>query len=183
MNLVMNLIFGILFEIAFITLMIIRIKDIKEKKIRLFLSVTATYFLSGILINFAYNNQYIFYILFNMICFLFLKLLYKRKTNLVDLFVIYFIEMILNFSSLICMKIVGYNYYLVIFNRLILILIYILSFKFNKVYKIIVKNWNRNDDTNKIKSVTLRNFFIIFVNFSLYTIYYFLINYLLVVIS
>ena len=179
----MGFIFGNLFEILFISFMFYKIKGLKNKKVLLFIGTFIIYFLSGFITSYSYNNQYLFYIIFNVVYFIMLKLMYKKNINIVDFFIIYYIEMILNFSSLICMKIVGYNYYLVIFNRLILILIYILSFKFNKVYKIIVKNWNRNDDTNKIKSVTLRNFFIIFVNFSLYTIYYFLINYLLVVIS
>lgn len=182
MNLVMNLIFGILFEIAFITLMIIRIKDIKEKKIRLFLSVTATYFLSGILINFTYNNQYIFYILFNVICFLFLKLLYKRKTNLVDLFFIYYVEMILNFSCLILMVILGYNSLFAIANRILLIIIILLSKNINKLYKLYLNNWNRKPN-NKIKSITLRNITIISSNIMLYIINSFIMNYFMFIIS
>lgn len=182
MNLVMNLIFGILFEISFITLMIIRIKDIKEKKIRLFLSVTATYFLSGILINFTYNNQYIFYILFNVICFLFLKLLYKRKTNLVDLFFIYYVEMILNFSCLILMVILGYNTLFAITNRILLIIIVLLSKNINKLYKLYSNNWNRKTN-NKIKSITLRNVTIISSNIMLYIINSFIMNYFMFIIS
>lgn len=182
MDFVLNILLGILFEVIFITLMIIKVKDIKDKKVKLFFSVLTTYFLSGILINFTYNNQYIFYILFNIICFMFMKILYKEKVNIIDLFLIYFIEMILNFTSLICMKALDYNYYSMILNRFVLILIYYLPLKFNNIYIKIKRNWNRHRN-NKIKSITLRNLIIITCNLSMYVIYYFLTNYLVKIVN
>ena len=182
MDFVLNILLGILFEIIFITLMTIKVKDIKDKKIKLFFSVLTTYFLSGILINFTYNNQYIFYILFNIICFMFMKILYKEKVDIIDLFLIYFIEMILNFTSLICMKVLDYNYYSMILNRFVLILIYYLPLRFNNIYIKIKRNWNRHRN-NKIKSITLRNLIIITCNLSMYVIYYFLTNYLVKIVN
>lgn len=173
----MGFIFGNLFEIFFITVMFYKIKGLKDKKILLFIVTFITYFLSGFITSYSYNNQYLFYILFNVIYFFMLKLIYKKSINIVDFFIIYYIEMILNFSCLILLKIFEYNYISYILNRIILFVLMLISSKFNNFYKFYCYNWNRHKD-NKIKSITVRNITIISCNLMLYIINYFVLYYM-----
>lgn len=182
MNALINLLFGNLFEALFICVMFYKIKGLKSKKLLLFVATLITYSVSGIIISFSYNNQYLFYILFDVILYLFTKLIYKNKIQIIDLFIIYYIEMIINFSCLILMLLIGYNYIFFILNRLLLIIIMLFSGKLNRFYNFYYYNWNRHSD-NKIKSVTIRNLTIISCNLMLYIINYFTLNYLIGIIS
>lgn len=168
---------GNLFEVFFMSFMIYKTKDLHKKFFLLFLGITFIYFISGALINFTYNNQYIFYILFNLLTFALLKVLYKKKTQVLDIFIIYYFEMILNFSSLICMKIFEYSMIAFYINRAVLIFICCFHKKFAELYQMYIKNWNRKDG-NKIKAITVRNISIIAMNLTLYIINWYLVNYL-----
>ena len=180
MYFITGILLGTIFEIFFITVMFYKIKGLKDKKILLFIGTFITYFLSGFITSYSYNNQYLFYLIFNVIYFFILKIIYKRNINIVDLFVIYYIEMILNFSCLLLMKIIGYNYVFLFTNRILLIIIMLVSNKFNKLYRFYCYNWNRHKD-NKVKSITVRNLTIISCNLMLYIINYFVLYYMNVI--
>ena len=162
--------------------MLVKIKELKDKRVLLFLGIFAIYFIGGLIVNFTYNNQYIFYIVFNAMTYTLLKALYKRKTQVIDIFLVYYIEMILNFSCLITLKIFGYNLLFLYANRLLLVIIMCLIPIFRKLYLKYVKYWNRKDG-NKIKSVTVRNLSIISMNVLLYIINWYVVNYLIVTVS
>lgn len=177
-----NILLGPLFEITFISVMFYKIKNIKLNKVLLFITTFIIYYLSGFLTQYDYHNQYLFYLIFNVLLFLCFKLIYKRKIILIDMFVIYYIGVILTFSCLIMMKIIGYNLLFMYLNRMILLIILLISSKLNRLYKIYCYNWNRHKD-NKIKAITLRNTTIISCNLMLYIINYFVLNYLIKVVS
>ena len=177
-----NILLGSLFEIMFISVMFYKIKNIKLNKILLFINTFIIYYLSGFLTQYDYHNQYLFYLIFNVLLFLCFKLIYKRKIILIDMFVIYYIGVVLTFSCLIMMKIIGYNLLFMYLNRMILLIILLISSKLNRLYKIYCYNWNRHKD-NKIKAITLRNITIISCNLMLYIINYFVLNYLIKVVS
>lgn len=177
-----NILLGPLFEIMFISVMFYKIKNIKLNKVLLFITTFIIYYLSGFLTQYDYHNQYLFYLIFNVLLFLCFKLIYKRKIILIDMFVIYYIGVLLTFSCLIPMKIFGYKFLSYILSRVILMLFMLVSYKFNKFYKMYCYNWNRHKD-NKIKAITLRNTTIISCNLMLYIINYFVLNYLIKVVS
>lgn len=177
-----NILLGSLFEIMFISVMFYKIKNIKLNKVLLFITTFIIYYLSGFLTQYDYHNQYLFYLIFNVLLFLCFKLIYKRKIILIDMFVIYYIGVILTFSCLIMMKIIGYNLLFMYLNRMVLLIILLISSKLNRLYKIYCYNWNRHKD-NKIKAITLRNTTIISCNLMLYIINYFVLNYLIKVVS
>lgn len=177
-----NILLGPLFEIMFISVMFYKIKNIKLNKILLFITTFIIYYLSGFLTQYDYHNQYLFYLIFNVLLFLCFKLIYKRKIILIDMFVIYYIGVVLTFSCLIMMKIIGYNLLFMYLNRMVLLIILLISSKLNRLYKIYCYNWNRHKD-NKIKAITLRNTTIISCNLMLYIINYFVLNYLIKVVS
>lgn len=171
------LLLGNLFEVLFISFMIYKTKGLHEKFFTLFLGITFIYFIGGAIVNFTYNNQYIFYILFDVLTFILLKMLYKKKAQVPDIFVVYYFEMILNFTSLICMKIFDYNMVAFYVNRAMLVFICCFYKKFAELYKIYINNWNRKDG-NKIKAITVRNISILAMNLTLYIINCYLVNYL-----
>lgn len=177
-----NVLLGPLFEIMFISVMFYKIKNIKLNKVLLFITTFIIYYLSGFLTQYDYHNQYLFYLIFNVLLFLCFKLIYKRKIILIDMFVIYYIGVVLTFSCLIMMKIIGYNLLFMYLNRMVLLIILLISSKLNRLYKIYCYNWNRHKD-NKIKAITLRNTTIISCNLMLYIINYFVLNYLIKVVS
>lgn len=177
MEFVTGILLGTIFEILFISVMFYKIKGLKDKKILLFIATFITYFLSGFITSYSYNNQYLFYIIFNVMMFIFTKIIYKNKINILDLFIIYYIEMILNFSCLIVMVIFNYNDISYILSRIILFIFMLISNRFHKYYKFYCYNWNRHKD-NKIKSITVRNLTIISCNLMLYIINYFVLYYM-----
>ena len=124
-----NILLGPLFEIMFISVMFYKIKNIKLNKVLLFITTFIIYYLSGFLTQYDYHNQYLFYLIFNVLLFLCFKLIYKRKIILIDMFVIYYIGVILTFSCLIMMKIIGYNLLFMYLNRMVLLIILLISSK------------------------------------------------------
>ena len=180
MEFVTGVLLGAVFEVLFITVMFYKIKGLKNKNLLLLITIFISYFLSGFITSFNYINQYLTYILLNVFIFIFAKLLYKNKINVLDFFIIYYIIMTINFSCLFMMKIIGYNYLFLFSNRLILLIIMLFSGKLNKIYKFYCYNWNRHND-NKVKSVTIRNFTIISCNLMLYIINYFVLYYINIV--
>ena len=171
------LLLGNLFEIFFLAFMIYKTKDLHKNMILLFLGITFIYFICGAIVSFTYNNQYVFYILFDVLIFLLLKIIYKKKTQILDIFMIYYFEMILNFTSLICMRIFNYTMLAFYINRIVLAFICALHKNFAKLYRTYIENWNRKDG-NKIKAITVRNISILAMNLTLYIINWYLVNYL-----
>ena len=180
MYLITGVLLGFIFEVFFISVMFYKIKGLKDKKIALFLSTLITFIITAMITGTNYSNQYLFYLIYNVILFGFLKIIYRNKINIIDLFLIYYIIMIINFSSLLAIKLFEYNFISYFTSRLILILFMILASKFNNFYKLYNYNWNRHTN-NKVKSITVRNLTIISCNLMLYIINYFILYYINVV--
>jgi len=156
---------GLLPEVLYFTLFLIYTKNIKEKRIKLFLLTSIAYALCIML------NQYriIYYLSFIIIVYFILKILYKNKTQMIDIFVFSLSTAYLSLTSLLCFKFVKEdfsNYYVCLFiNRVLLFIIFIFKNKFNVFYKRYCKLWNRDDKENRlIKSITLRNISLIILN-------------------
>lgn len=181
-NFINSVLLGSIFEICFIAIMLIKIKGIKTKRWLVFLITLISYFASGVLVSFTYNNQYLCYISLNIFIYLLMKLFYKEKFQIIDVFLIYYIIMTVNFTCLIMMKIIGYNLQFLYLNRLTLIFIMLLSNKLRVLYKKYIKYWNRKDG-NKIKSITVRNISIITMNTLLYIINWYVVSYLVLVVN
>lgn len=161
----LSIIFGLVPDVLYFTLFLIFTKNLKEKRLKLFLLISISYFLC-ILVQMW---QFIFYMLFMICIYLSLKLLYKRKTQIIDIFVIgisYLWQTILSGILLICLKNNILNYYILyVIIRIILFMPFIFKDKFNLLYKKYCKFWNRNDKEKRpIKSVTLRNISLILFN-------------------
>lgn len=163
-----SIILGLIPEVLYFTLFLIYTKDLKEKRIKLFFLISIAYVLT------VFIKQYIliYYLSFIILVYFILKLLYKNKTQIIDIFVISISTIYLTILSYICFLFLNNdmsNYWLLyICDRIFLIFIFIFKNKFNILYKNYCKLWNRNDKEKRpIKSITLRNISLIVINFAI----------------
>lgn len=163
-NFIMSLFLGMIPEVLFFTLFLIYTKNIKEKKLKLFLLITIAYFLC-IMIS---NYQILYYIAFISLVYIILKILYKDKTQIIDVFIIMYASFYLTLLSYLIYFANDLTSYVVclVINRILLFAIFIFAKYFNKLYINYCKFWNRNDKIKRpIKSITLRNISLIAINF------------------
>lgn len=169
LQILMSIILGLLPEVLYFTMFIICTKDIKEKKIRLGVLISIAY----ILCMFVQRYKVIYYILFIVLVYAILKLLYKKKTQIIDIFVFS-----LSFIYVSLVSYLGYiffkddlsNYYIMyIIARILLFIPFIFKNKFNAIYRKYCSLWNRNDKMKRpIKSITLRNISLITINVAIF---------------
>ena len=170
---------GMLPEIIYFTKFMEYAKNIKEHRIKFFLLITLAYILC-ILVS---QYKILYYVAFIFICYLLMKLVYKEKAQIIDIFVFSVSFLYITFSSLICFQFVKEdmsNYYLIlIINRFTLILPFLFKNKFNILYNNYKSLWNRNNKIKRpIKSITLRNISLICLN-----VFIFIANLTLIYIS
>lgn len=171
MRIILSIFLGLLPEVLYFTLFLIHTKNIKEKRIKLFLFVSLAYFLC----MFIQQYKVIYYILFIALVYIILKILYKQKTQIIDIFVFSLSSIymtLLASVSFVLLKEDLSNYYLLyIISRILLFVPFIFRKHFNILYKKYCKLWNRNDKENRpIKSITLRNVSLIVINFTIFII-------------
>lgn len=164
-NFILSLILGMIPEVLYFTLFLKFTKDIDKHIVKLFVLLAIGY----VALIMICRYQFLFYIMYIIYSYLVLKVLYKSE--IIDIFV-YSIA----FSYLM---IVGYTFKLLLFNnyvlyylvvRVFMFLPFIFKNKFNQLYILYRKLWNIRKG-NKIKSLTIRNSSLIFVNSMISTIY------------
>ena len=168
---------GMLPEVLYFTIFIKYAKDIKEKKTKFFLCMTLVYVLC-ILIS-QYKTLY--YVAFIFLTYLVLKLLYKNKAQITDIFLVCLAYMYLALNAFVLQFLLKEDmsnyYFITIINRITLFLPFIFKNKFNMLYDKYKSLWNRNDKIKRpIKSITLRNISIICLNVFIFIANLFLIN-------
>ena len=156
---------GMLPDTIYFTLFILYSKDLKEKRIKLFIGMSLIYILC-IMIS-QYNL--ILYILFYVFVYAFLKFLYKNKVQIIDIFLILIASLFLSFISFLCFCLVKEDfsnyYFCCVLSKILIFIPFLFKNKFNKIYKNYCKLWNRNDNIKRpIKSITLRNISLIILN-------------------
>lgn len=160
-----SILLGLIPEVLYFTLFLSYTKNLKEKRIKLFILIAIAYFICILVQSF----QILFYFLLIFLMFLVLKLLYKEKTQIIDIFIIslsYFWVVFLSFIMIFFLKDNYSNYWILYaINRIALFLPFIFCNKFNLLYKKYYSLWNRNDNEKRpIKSITLRNISLILLN-------------------
>ena len=180
---VISSIVNILFEVWFIYYNIIKIKNIDNKKVKLYVGILFSYILSSILIGFVYKNQIIMVLLLALFSYLIMKKMYGKKVQIIDFLIIYYVISFMLFVTIGTTLIFGYNVKMMLINRLILLVVALTLYKaINKLYAKYKENWNRGND-HKIKSVTLRSGSIILMNIVIYAIDNYILYYLLDIIN
>lgn len=160
-------------EAIYFALFMIFTKRIKEKRIFFIITMVVEYLL---LKHFVKYNIW-FQISYIFMSFLILKLLYKDKAQITDIFTFAIASIVLMICCLLLSFIFLSNFSNYFYYYLYAIITRILMFGFlfifkNKLYKIqnfYKKIWNRNDKVNKkIKSTTFRSLNIVIFNIMFY---------------
>lgn len=158
-------------EAIYFSLFLIYGKNLKEKRL-LFIGIMIFEYLA--LTNIIEYNV-LFQIIYTFMSFLNLKVLYREKAQITDIF-------LFATSSLILMFICGLSYALIYYTikkyLIALLISRILMFSFllifknkiAKIYEKVYKLWNRHNYKGKLKSLTVRNISIILFNLMFYII-------------
>lgn len=163
------------FEAIYFSLFLICGKNIKEKRL-LFISIMIFEYFA--LKHFMHFNV-CFHLIYTFMSFINLKVLYKEKAQITDIFLFMAASVILIFfdsiSYLIFVRGIKERYFIGICMCRLSVLTFLFLFKnkINLCYNKYCKHWNRkknNNESASIKSLTLRNISIIVFNLMFYTI-------------
>lgn len=161
MNL-LELFLGQIPEAIFLAWFMIFAKALQKKRILFTILMTIDYLLWMTL--FPYN--WYFHIGLMAVTFLILKVLYREKSQVTDIFILLIAYIILGITSAICFMICGKNALIAaILNRVIIfgfLLIY--RNRLNRIQDWYKKFWNRDDKPKAIKSTTFRGLNIVIFN-------------------
>lgn len=164
MKLIAN-IFAVLFETYFMYKMICKFKN--TKSVKLYVSMILSYFIALLFTNFDYKFHNYYYVIMAVLFYLSLKLVFKNKTQIIDMFIInitYIYLWILSSVYIVCIP--NYNVAFIMYV-ITLSIILLLPINHNDFYKKYCKLWNRRDD-GKIKAITIRNISLYIMNISLF---------------
>lgn len=151
-------------EALYFSLFLIIGKNLKEKRL-LFITIMVLEYLA--LTSILQFNIWI-QIIYTFMSFVNLKVLYREKAQITDIFLFAAASIVLILISFICgvfQICFGINHFtLLIINRiLIFLLLYCIKNKICLLYNKYTNNWNRHERA-KIRSLTLRNVSIIIFN-------------------
>ena len=170
----LEILLGQIPEAIFFALFMIYAKELKEKRI-LF---TVLMIIEYLLLKYSFPYNWLFHIGYIILTFLTLKVLYKEKCQITDIFMQIISYIIMSIFSLICLPIIYQNYSIAMVINRIMLIIFIIIFN-NKLYKIrnIYKRlWNRNNKEKYIiKSTTFRC-----INLVIFNIFFYIINLLMI---
>ena len=129
----MSCILGLIPECLYLTLFLIYTKNIKNKRLILFLLICISY-----VFLILFNNYKIFsYTFFIFFVYISLKLIYKNKAQIIDIFIINISLIYLTLIGFICSKFVinDYTIYWIMYaiNRILMFIPFIFHKKMNKM--------------------------------------------------
>lgn len=158
-NFIVSLLLGMLPEVLYFTLFLSFTKNIKTKRLKLFILLAIGY----ILLIMICRYQLIFYLAYIVYSYLVLKVLYKSE--IIDFFICSLGYSYLTIISILAFIVIP-NYWIAFaINRILLFAPFVLKKKFNKLYMLYRNLWNRNDKVKQpIKSLTLRNCSLLMIN-------------------
>lgn len=165
----LELLLGQVPEAIYFALFMIFTKEIKTKRITFIVLMVVEYILAKYSHIFSLN----FHILYTIMTFITMKVLYKEKTQIIDVFTFGIASIGLIITSAISFLLFRPNMLAVaISNRIILfILLFLLRKCLPKIEAVYKKLWNRNDSVDKkIKSTTFRSLNIVVFNLMFYVI-------------
>lgn len=160
---------GLIPEVLFMTLFLSFTKGIKEKKWLLALCLTISY----LILIFIRQYKIFLYVLFIFLIYVSLKITYKKKAQIIDLFVGSVPFMWISIISYICFLFLkdDYSNYYILYgiDRIVLFIPLLFKKQLNVLYKTYCKLWNRNDaEKRPIKSITLRNISLLVINITIF---------------
>ena len=154
-----------LLEPIYFSLFLIMGKDLKNKRVLLTCIMIFEYIMLKQFIHFNVAFQFIY----TFMSFVNLKVLYREKAQVTDIFlfaIASIILIVLSIFTYMTSKITYDNYFIsLVINRILLFtFLYLSRNKIRDLYKKFYSHWNRHNNPKAIKSLTLRNISIIAFN-------------------
>lgn len=164
----LELLLGQIPEAIYFALFMIYTKDLRHKRTIFIILMTLEY----VLLLRAIPYSIYAHIGFFVITYIILKILYKERAQIIDVFTLGIASIILMLSSMICFVISNNNVVLAtIINRiLIFIILFVFNYKLNNIQALYKKVWNRSSNKTKIKSTTFRSINLVIFNIMFYII-------------
>lgn len=155
-------------EAIYFALFMIFTKQLKEKRILFITLLTLEYVLLLKIMPFSIYAHVGFFIM----TYIIMKILYKDKSQIIDIFTLGIASIILMISSMICYLTFSFNTLLAtIINRFIVfIFLFALNYRLNKIQDLYKKIWNRNKNKTKMKTTTFRSINVVIFNIMFYVI-------------
>lgn len=158
-------------EAIYFSLFLIYGKKLKEKRL-LFIGIMIFEY---VILTSVFQYNIWIQIGYTFLTFINLKVLYKDKAQITDIFLFMAASIILIaisfISGMIQINFKVNHFTLLIFNRIALFLIlFLIRNKINVTYKKYYQKWNRHNNKNQIRSLTLRNISVIIFNLMFYII-------------
>lgn len=164
MELVVRLLLEKIFEAIYFSVFLIIGKEIKNKRFLFIVIMIIEYLLLKEIIK--YNIW--FNLLYTFMSFINLKVLYKEKSQITDIFLFSVASIILIIISVLSaiFALIVNNYIIALIINRLLVVLFLVFFKdkINKKYKDFYSLWNRHHNSKRIRSLTLRNISVIIFN-------------------
>lgn len=166
----LQLFLGQIPEAIFFAWFMIFTKGLKEKRILFTILMLVEY----LVFKYAFPFDWMFHIFFMIGTFTTLKLLYKKKSQITDLFILLIGYVVMVLSSAVCFIASHGNVVLAtIINRFIIFVpLFTLNYRLFAIQTMYKVQWNRGNPKAKLKSATFRSlnlviFNVLFVIFNL----------------
>lgn len=152
-------------EAVYFSLFLIIGKNIKEKRLLLICIMIFEY----LMLKHFIKYDVWFQLIYTFMSFVNLKVLYKEKAQITDIFLFATSSIILIITSIVCYGLIyitihKYIWVLIINRPLIFAILYFGKNIIRNGYKEFCSLWNRHNNNKKIRSLTLRNISIISFN-------------------
>lgn len=170
---ILEILLGHIPEAIYFALFIIFAKKLKTRRIIFVIIAVVEYLLVFNVIRYSIWSHILFFILM----YLLLKMLYKERTQITDIFTMgvasVFLILISILSYILVYMITNEFYIYAVTSKIILfILLFLIKSKLNNIQKVYKKFWNRNDKISKrMKSTTFRA-----LNTILFNVMFFMLN-------
>ena len=157
MQMLVNMLCGVLPEMIYFYVFIKILLGIKNKKALLFVIISISYILSTLIVD---CNLYL-YILFYILVYIGLRV--SKKPIITDFFLIIFLEVYLYATSGLCYFCIPNYIIAFIVNRIMIFIPLLFKKQLIKLYENYKSLWNKRENAT-IKSLTLRNISLIVIN-------------------
>lgn len=153
-------------EAVYFALFLIYGKKLEKKRLLFIILMIAEY----LLLKSAIKYDVMFQFLYIFLSYVMLKVFYKDKAQIIDIFLMGAASIILIVISVFSYFVIYFTihkYFVALILNRILLFLFLIKFKdkIYSLYKSFYKLWNRHDNPNRIKSLTLRNISVIIFNF------------------
>lgn len=172
MNYILEVFLGQIPEAIYFALFMILAKNLKEKRLLFMFLMILEY----VVLKYFIHFNIWFQVLYTVMTFIILKILYKEKAQVTDIFTFTIGSILLMIISAFCLFVI-YTFYkntlvVVLINRLLsFVVLFLLRNKLYKIQNLYKKLWNRNDKVKKVmKSTTFRCINLVVFNVMFYVI-------------